>query len=328
MLISKDPTLVETVSEVLGSVPNLRLVTAPAVDEAVSRLDGDDLAVTLYHLAEGDGVGPVTRWVREVADGRRSVATLVISDRHQGTQALSLLRAGVAEYLGRPLDLNRLAYLLDVMTLRARHIGPSAATAEGPDPDVVRAEVDGEPFLYGARDRMGRLMEQVRRVAPGDTTILLGGETGTGKTRLARMVHELSRRAKEPFLAINCGALSASLIESEMFGHVRGAFTGADRDRTGKFAEAGRGTLFLDEVDSLPPVLQAKLLRAVEDRVFEPVGSNQSVMLRARLVAASNRDLEREVIAGRFRADLFYRLNVVSFSLPPLRDRREVVPEL
>ena len=171
-------------------------------------------------------------------------------------------------------------------------------------------------------------MEQVRRVATQDTTILLGGETGTGKTRLARHIHELSPRRDLPFLVINCGALSASLIESEMFGHVKGAFTGADRDRTGKFAEVERGTLLLDEIDSLPLALQAKLLRAVEERIFEPVGSNKSLPVQARLIAASNRPLDQEAAAGRFRLDLYYRLNVVSFTLPPLRDRREMIAHL
>jgi len=175
---------------------------------------------------------------------------------------------------------------------------------------------------------MGRLMEQVQRVAPQQTTILLGGETGTGKTRLARLIHEISPRRDQPFLVVNCAALPAELMESEMFGHVKGAFTGADRDRTGKFAEAGRGTLLLDEIDSLPLALQAKLLRVVEERTFEPVGSNHSQPMQARLIVASNRCLEKEVAAGRFRGDLHYRLDVVGFFLPPLRERRELIRPL
>ena len=171
-------------------------------------------------------------------------------------------------------------------------------------------------------------MEQVRRVAALETTILLGGETGTGKTRLARLIHELSPRRDLPFLVVNCGALSTTLIESELFGHVKGAFTGADRDHIGKFAEVGRGTLLLDEIDSLPPALQAKLLRAVEERLFEPVGSNSSLPVQARLIAASNRALDQEAAANRFRSDLYYRLNVISFTLPPLRDRRDIDPAL
>src|SRR5262249_51583596 len=139
---------------------------------------------------------------------------------------------------------------------------------------------------------------------------------------------ELAPRRGEPFLVVNCGTLSGSLIESEMFGHVRGAFTGADRDRTGKFAEAGRGTLLLDDIDAVPLALQGKLLRVADERVFEPVGANRTQPFEARLVVASNRGLDEEVAAGRFRSDLFYRLNVVGFYLPPLRDRPEVVPHL
>src|SRR5208283_1378113 len=149
-----------------------------------------------------------------------------------------------------------------------------------------------------------------------------------GKTRLARMIHELSLRRDGPFLVIDCGALSAGLIESEMFGHVRGAFTGAARDRVGKLAQVGRGTLLLDEIDALPVELQAKLLRVVEQRVFEPVGSNNPQALVARLIAASNRDLDQEVAANRFRADLYYRLNVVGLELPPLRSEPGRVPAL
>jgi DNA-binding NtrC family response regulator len=175
---------------------------------------------------------------------------------------------------------------------------------------------------------MERTIEQIRRIAPLDTTILLGGETGTGKTRLAGVIHQLSPRRDKPFLSINCGALSANLIESEMFGHVRGAFTGADVDRIGKFAAVGSGTLFLDEIDALPSALQAKLLRVVEERVFEPVGSNKTLKMQARMIAASNRPLDSEVAAGRFRADLFYRFNVVAFDMVPLRERKTVIPAL
>jgi DNA-binding NtrC family response regulator len=253
-----------------------------------------------------------------VASGRRT-PTLLISDRHEAEQALGLLRQGAADYLTRPLDLGRLGYLIDVLTVRARYLANQATAPVEP----VRVEKAGEqpPFFYDPNQAMGKLMELVHRVAPQPTTVLLSGETGTGKTRLARLIHDLSPRCGEPFLTVTCGALAASLIESELFGHVKGAFTGADRDRAGKFAEAGRGTLLLDEIDALPPVLQAKLLRAVEERVFEPVGSNQSLAVQARLIVATNRALDQEVAAGRFRSDLYYRLNVVAFHPPPLRER-------
>jgi transcriptional regulator with PAS, ATPase and Fis domain len=192
----------------------------------------------------------------------------------------------------------------------------------------IKEMAEPDPFSLAFPREFCQLREQLLRVVPQDTTLLLTGETGTGKTRLARLVHELSPRRAEPFLVVDCGALSVSLIESELFGHVRGAFTGADRDRPGKLAAAGRGTLLLDEINTLPMPLQAKLLRAVDERVFEPVGANKGQPLRARLIAASNAALETEVTAGRFRADLYYRLNVVSFYLPPLRERRAAIAAL
>jgi transcriptional regulator with PAS, ATPase and Fis domain len=202
-------------------------------------------------------------------------------------------------------------------------VGIRGATYRVPSPSMSLPAED-EDLDAG----LAGLTAQVRRVAPQDTTLLLTGETGTGKTRLARLVHELSPRHAAPFLVVDCGALSASLIESELFGHARGAFTGADRDRPGKLAAAAGGTLLLDEVNSLPLPLQTKLLRAADERVFEPVGCNRPQPVRARLVAATNTPLEQEVAAGRFRADLYYRLNVVGFHLPPVRKRRGAVAPL
>jgi transcriptional regulator with PAS, ATPase and Fis domain len=200
------------------------------------------------------------------------------------------------------------------------------ATLSPTHPEEIRKSEGALSHIFSANRAVTQ--DQVRRVAAQETTLLLTGETGTGKTRLARLIHELSPRRTKPFLVIDCGALAASLIESEMFGHVRGAFTGADRDRPGKFAAAGQGTLLLDEVNSLPCELQSKLLRAVDERVFEPVGSERPQPLLARLIAASNRPLEQEVQGGQFRADLYYRVNVVSFFLPPLRERPDAIAPL
>jgi two-component system, NtrC family, response regulator HydG len=170
--------------------------------------------------------------------------------------------------------------------------------------------------------------EQLRRVIPQTTTLLLTGETGTGKSRLARRIHDLSPRRAEPFLVVDCGVLAPQLIESEMFGHVKGAFTGAEADRPGKFTAAGQGTLLLDEINTLPLCLQSKLLRAVDDRMFDPVGADVSEPLQARIIAVSSVPLDEEIAAGRFRADLYYRLNVVTFHLRPLRERREAIVPL
>jgi DNA-binding NtrC family response regulator len=327
LLVSTDASLIEAVREVVGSIGNLDLVVTTGVAEAYDAVGRGSLVLVLVHQECVGEADEVIRLLRLIAESKRSLPTLVLSNRHRAEQAVALLRSGAVDYLCRPLDLSRLTFLIEVLSLRARLVRP-APVAEPPGPDPIRSARDTGLLVERPAASMARMMEQIRRVASQDTTILLGGETGTGKTRLARLIHDLSPRRDLPFLVVNCGALSSSLIESEMFGHVKGAFTGADHNHTGKFAEVGCGTLLLDEIDALPLALQAKLLRAVEERLFEPVGSNKPLPVQARLIAASNRSLDQEASASRFRPDLYYRLNVISFVLPPLRDRRDMIPQL
>jgi DNA-binding NtrC family response regulator len=180
--------------------------------------------------------------------------------------------------------------------------------------------------VIGRSPSMARLYELARRVAPTRSTVLIQGESGTGKEVLARYIHE--RSGGERFVAVNCAAIPYDLLENQLFGHKKGSFTGADRDQTGVFVHAGEGTVFLDEIADLPLATQAKLLRAIEQKEVLPVGANEPVRVEARIIAATNKGLPGEVEAGRFREDLFYRLNVVTLTLPPLRDRREDIPEL
>lgn len=175
---------------------------------------------------------------------------------------------------------------------------------------------------------MQRVYELTRKVARSKASVLLLGETGTGKELIAKAIHQLSRRASGPFVRVNCGALTESLLESELFGHVRGSFTGAVANRTGRFEAAHTGTLFLDEINSTTPKLQVKLLRVLQEREFERVGDTHTLRVDVRVIAAANCDLRAEVDAGRFREDLFWRLNVVPIHLPPLRERREDIPAL
>jgi DNA-binding NtrC family response regulator len=325
LVISRDESLVEEIKGVQGTARRFRFEVCQTLEQARAVLGRDAIALMLFHLpAAGDEAE-----VAHLLDGaavRLPCDVVILSDVYQDPQAAVLRRAGAADYLGRPIDHDKLACLMDILVARTCPAAPGTTPAAAPAP-ASKIEPDVFQQVLLGPDMM-ELMEQLRRVVPQDTTLLLTGETGTGKTRLARLVHELSPRREEPFLVVDCGALSTTLIESELFGHVKGAFTGADRDRSGKLAAAGKGTLLLDEVNSLPLPLQTKLLRAVDERVFEPVGADRGQPLYARIMATSNAPLEAEVAAGRFRADLFYRLNIVSFYLPPLRERRAAVASL
>ena len=193
---------------------------------------------------------------------------------------------------------------------------------------ALRQRLDGESSLVGTSAAIVRLREQIARVAPVPSTVLVTGESGTGKELVARELHRLGSHPAAPFLAVNCAALPEHLVESELFGHERGAFTGANATRKGAFEAAERGTLFLDEIGELPFAAQAKLLRVLEERRVSRVGATRSLPVEARVVAATNRNLEAEVGAGRFRDDLYYRINVHGIAVPPLRDRRSDVPEI
>lgn len=324
-LVSHDPPLIESIQEVVRSIDQLQLRILEEVEVLSSAPPQTPHAIILIHMARGSDGVQEARLLRKLTSTHQPMPTILICDEHRPEQILELLHLGAIDCLSRPLNLHRLSYLINVLTVRARYpVRISSPSATAPVENLSR---DGL-FLFVPNGGMGPLMEQIQRVAPQNTTVLLGGETGTGKTCLARVIHERSPRCSKPFLTINCGTLSANLIESELFGHVKGAFTGADRDRNGKLAEVGGGTLLLDEIDALPLTLQTKLLRVLEERVFEPVGSNRTFAMQARLIVASNRNLDREVAEGRFRADLYYRLNVVGFALLPLRQRRELIAPL
>jgi DNA-binding NtrC family response regulator len=235
-------------------------------------------------------------------------------------EAVSGMKMGAFEYVRKPLDDNRMKTLIkDIFEEKtSRCLGAQRRTGIT---DIIPLDV-----IVGNAPKMQQIFEQISVVANTQATILINGESGTGKSTVARAIHLSSSRKNSPLMEISCGALSENLLESELFGHVKGAFTGAMSDKVGKIQEAGDGTIFLDEIDTLSPRLQVKLLRFLQDRKFERVGSTETIQSHARVIAAANRDLRNCVAKAEFREDLFYRLNVVSFHLPPLRDRSIDIP--
>lgn len=229
--------------------------------------------------------------------------------------AVAAIRSGAYDFITKPVELEMLALTVD-RAIERRRLARQIRLLE------QQANVDGGfGELLGESPPMRKLYEQLQRAAPSDASILISGESGTGKELVARSIHQLSDRAEMPFVAVNCAALSETLLESELFGHVRGAFTDARSNRQGLFLEAEGGTLLLDEIGDMPLAMQVKLLRALEENRLRPVGSDEEIDFDVRVLAATHRDLETDVEEGRFRQDLFYRINVIQLHLPPLRAR-------
>ncbi|QEL17752.1 sigma-54-dependent transcriptional regulator [Limnoglobus roseus] len=249
---------------------------------------------------------------------------VVIITAHGTTEtAIEATKRGAFEYLLKPVDLHHLqGVVARAFDLRRMRAVPAVLAPDGADTDAAA------DAIVGRSPAMQEVFKAVGRVTAQDVPVLILGESGTGKELVARAIYQHSRRADKPFLAINCAAIPEALLESELFGHERGAFTGADRQRVGKFEQADGGTLFLDEVGDMAPATQAKMLRLLQEQRFERVGSSRTIAVDVRVIAATNRDLEVMVAAGTFRGDLLYRLNGFTLHLPPLRDRKDDLPLL
>lgn len=248
-------------------------------------------------------------------------STLVIMISGHGTidTAVEATRKGAYDFLEKPLDTDRLLVTLR-RALELRGLTQSMAD--------LRSQIESRYEIVGTSYAIRQVLERIEKVGPTDARVLVTGENGTGKELVARAIHRLSARSDEPFVEVNCAAIPSELIESELFGHMKGSFTGAVADRAGKFEQADGGTLFLDEIGDMSPDAQAKVLRALEQGVITRVGGSKAIQVDVRVIAATNKDLSEEIEEGGFREDLFYRLNVVPVHLPPLRERRDDIPML
>jgi two-component system response regulator PilR (NtrC family) len=236
--------------------------------------------------------------------------------------AIQAMQRGAYDYLTKPFDID------EVLLLAQRALEAARLTQEVARLRTGMQEVREFSALIGRHLRMQDVYKTIGRIAGSDVTVLLRGESGTGKEVVARAIHHYSRRAGRAFVAVSCAAIPGTLLESELFGHVKGSFTGAIKDKMGRFEAADGGTIFLDEIGTMEPQLQVKLLRVLQEREFERVGGTKTLTVNIRLIAATNRDLEKEVTQGRFRQDLYFRLNVVPLVLPPLRERPDDIPIL
>ncbi|WP_119154876.1 sigma-54-dependent transcriptional regulator [Caldimonas tepidiphila] len=311
LIVDDEPDVLEWMSEVVRA-EGFSVATADSLRNARAQLVRQQPEVLLTDLQLPDGNG-----AELVADLETPNQTevVVITGHASMDSAINAVRIGATDYLVKPVDIDRLLAIL----------------RRQPKPTELRHEI-GElreelrragrfGHLLGSSPAMQRLYDQLGRVAPTSATVMLVGESGTGKELAAKTIHDLSRRRRAPFLAINCGAISPQLIESELFGHEKGSFTGADRQHRGFFERANGGTIFLDEVTEMPLELQVKLLRVLETGTFVRVGTTQPISTDVRIVAATNRQPEKVVAEGKFREDLYHRLNVFPVQLPPLRDR-------
>lgn len=314
LLVDDEPAVLFAMAELVRSRGH-EPVSARSGKEALERLEGADAVVTDFAMPEMDGLALLTA----IRERDESLPVILLTAQGSERVAVRAMKAGAYEYVTKPFDIDEMSLVIERaletrgLRLQNRHLAAEKAI--------------GRSFI-GDTPAMRRLLDAVGRVAPKDITVLVRGETGTGKELVASLLHAQSRRATGPFVRFNCAAIPGDLAEAELFGHARGAFTGAVQTRRGFFAEADGGTLVLDEVGELPPPVQAKLLRALQEGEIQPVGAGRVEKVNVRVVASTNRDLEAEARAGRFREDLYYRLAVVELVVPPLRDHRDDIPAL
>jgi two-component system nitrogen regulation response regulator GlnG len=313
LLIDDDPALIPEQVRQAFPAPRYRVEVAGTGAEGLEQVRADPPDVILLDLRLPDQSGlDVYQQIRQI-DAR--IPVIFITLAKGADAAIEATKQGAYDYLFKPLDLDQLRRVVaEALEVGRRMRLPAVVAESAPDPDV-------EGAIVGACPAMREVYKAIGRVAAQDVPVLITGESGTGKELIARAIYHHGPRAKAPFLALNCAAIPENLLESELFGHEKGAFTGADRRRIGKFEQVSGGTIFLDEIGDMPLALQAKVLRLLQDQSFERVGGNETVRTDVRLIAATHHDLKADSAEGKFRPDLYYRLGVFAIHLPPLRDR-------
>ncbi len=319
LLVVDDDTLILDCFRYTFPAEQIEVETAKTAGEAVSlfRNRSFDVVVTDVRLPDCSGL----KLLQDLQELDRKVPVILMTGHGTANTAIEAMRQGAFEYLLKPLDLDALQSVIDRALESSRMVRTPAKIA-------VDNESDEGDLLVGQCPAMQEVYRQIGRVAGQDVTVLILGESGTGKEVVARAIYQYSKRVDRPFLAINCAAIPENLLESELFGHEKGSFTGAERKRIGKFEQCDGGTLFLDEIGDMTPLTQTKVLRVLQDQQFERVGGNEIVRTNVRLIAATNRNLTEMMEQETFRSDLYYRLNVYTIRLPPLRERNGDLPLL